>query len=133
MVVANWRTLTPMSLHQRSVSHPHGEIHYSVENEGDEVVSFVVQLRCWVGTETELVAQFDHTPDQGMGHDVEREGVHMDVFRDGEKVDVSLVADAGLDAHPGPLVADVASEYALTYMEQENERLIERFLTWRDE
>ena len=122
-----------MDLHRRSVSHPCGEIHYSVTSTQGEITWFVVQLRCWVGTGTELVAQFDHTPKQGAGHNVEREGVHMDVFHGGAKVDPSIVADAGLDAHPGPLVADVAVEYALTYMEQENERLIERYLTWRNE
>ena len=79
------------------------------------------------------MAQFDHTLEEGTGHDVEREGVHLDVFRDGEKVDVSTVADAGFDAHPGPLAADIALEYALTYMERENERLIQRYVTWRNE
>ena len=57
----------------------------------------------------------------------------MDVFRGGEKVDPSAAADAGLAAHPGPLIADVAVEYTLTYMERENERLIERYLIWRSE
>lgn len=122
-----------MDLYPRSVSHPYGEIQYGVTTEGGDVTAFVVQLRCWVGIGTELVAQFDHTPEEGSGHDVEREGVHMDVFRDGEKVDESTVADAGFDAHPGPVVADIAVEYALTYMERENERLIERYLTWRNE
>jgi hypothetical protein len=49
----------------------------------------------------------------------------MDVFRDGEKVEPSIVADAGLDAYPGPVVADIAAEYALTRMQRENERLRE--------
>ena len=122
-----------MDLYPRSVSHPHGEILYGVTTDGGEVTSFVVQLRCWVGTDTELVAQFDHTPEHGLGHDVEREGVHMDVFRDGEKVETSNVADAGLDAHPGPLPAAAAFNYALRYMEQENKRLIERYQAWRNE
>ncbi|WP_435078439.1 hypothetical protein [Halococcus sp. AFM35] len=90
-------------------------------------------LESGIDVGTELVAQFDHTSEEGSGHDVEREGVHMDVFRDGEKVDESTVADAGFDAHPGPVVADIAVEYALTYMERENERLIERYMTWRNE
>lgn len=120
-----------MELYRRSVSDPRGEIHYGVTTDSGEVASFVVQLRCWVGTGTELVAQFDHTPAYGAGHDVEREGIPMDVFRDGAKVDESTVADAGFDAHPGPLMADVAVEYALTYLERENERLIERYLAWR--
>jgi hypothetical protein len=104
-----------MDLYSRSVSHPRGEIQYGVTSEGGDVVAFVVQLRCWVGAGTELVVQFDHTPEEGSGHDVEREGVYMDVFRDGEKVDESTVADTGFDSHPGPVVADIALEYALTY------------------
>jgi len=122
-----------MDLYPRSVSDSRGEIQYGVTTEGGGVTAFVVQLRCWIGTGTELVAQFDHTPEEGSGQDVEREGVHMDVFRDGEKVDVSTVADAGFDAHPGPLAADIALEYALTYIERENERLIQRYVTWQNE
>ena len=122
-----------MDLYPRSVSDPYGEIQYGVKTEGGAVTAFVVQLRCWISTGTELVVQFDHTPEEGSGHDVEREGIHMDVFRDGEKVDTSTVADAGFDSHPGPLPAAAALNYALRYIETENERLIERYLTWRNE
>jgi hypothetical protein len=122
-----------MDLYPRSVSHPSGEIQYGVTTDGGDVTAFVVQLRCWVGIGTELVAQFDHTPEEGSGHDVEREGIHMDVFRDGEKVDTSEVAEAGFDSHPGRLPAAAALNYALRYIEEQNERLIERYTTWQNE
>ena len=114
------------------MSDPRGEIQYGVTTEGGAVTAFVVQLRCWIGAGTELVVQFDHTPEEGSGHDVEREGIHMDVFRAGEKVETSGVADAGLDSHPGPLPAAAALNYALRYIGAENERLIERYLTWQN-
>jgi hypothetical protein len=74
---------------------------------------------------TELVAQFDHIPEEGSDHDTEWEGVHTCVFHDGEKVDEPSVADAGFDNHPGSVVAEIAGEYALTRMQRENEQPIE--------
>ena len=45
----------------------------------------------------------------------------------------TVLGDAGHDAHPGPINAAAALDYALRYIGEENERLIERYLTWRNE
>lgn len=118
----------PMTrLHRRPVSHPRGELRYSVRVERGQVTAFVVQLYCWRDGSWHLVAQFDHTPKTSEGHDVTVEGVHMDVFRDGEKYEVET------SPHPGPSAPELALDYAIRYLETYNERLIEQYDAWLSE
>jgi hypothetical protein len=50
-----------------------------------DVVRFVVQLEYRLDGEWRAVARFDHDSNSEMGHDVTEEGLHLDVYRDGEK------------------------------------------------
>jgi len=54
---------------------------------------FVVQLEQNVGRRVgeqdwRQVARFDHHPDSKWGHDIETERLHLDLYRDGQKVEV---------------------------------------------
>jgi hypothetical protein len=70
------------------------------------------------------VAQFDHDIENPMGHDVSEEGLHVDVYRDGEKF--MTTADF-LDV---PL-SDVP-QFCETYLQENAEFLIGRFERWHD-
>lgn len=90
------------------------------------VKEFVVQLHRWQDGVWRPVCQFDHTPSQSGGHDVTTEGIHLDLFdADRGKVDVET-AD-----HPGPIHPNAAYRYASRYIKRRNERLIQRWPTWR--
>lgn len=52
------------------------------------VTRFVVQFERSIGDEWSEVVRFDHEPENPMGHDITEEGLHMDVYRDGDKVRV---------------------------------------------
>jgi len=60
----------------------HCEIGIGIDVDRGEVVRFLVQLqlmRTRYGSGTEAVARIDHNPAATMGHDVRREGIHVDV------------------------------------------------------
>ena len=68
---------TPLDYRTRrriGYSHDHGD-----------VTRFVVQLEYRLNEGGAEVVRFDHDPEGKQGHDVTTEGVHMDVYRDGEK------------------------------------------------
>lgn len=116
-----------MRLFRRSTSHPDGELRYGVRTLDGRISEFVVQLYCWVDGGWDLVAQFDHNPDMGQGHDVRTEGPHMDVFRPtGERE----VAD---EVVPGPMNPEAALEFAINYLAENDERLIQRYRRWSTE
>ena len=111
-------------LFRRSTSHPDGELRYGVRTLDGRVTEFAVQLYCREDGEWRLVAQFDHNPEMGQGHDVRTEGVHMDVFRPSGR---RAVAD---QADPGPMNPESALEFAINYLAEHDERLIERYRRW---
>ena len=112
---------------RKSVSHPDGELLVDFDTEAGDVTRFVVQLECWVGGDTEIVARFDHTPNYEQGHDVREEGLHMDIYRDGRKVDVET------DELPGPVEPGFGLNFAINYLRAHDESLIVRYHRWRNE
>ena len=103
----------------RDITHPDGRLWYSFETEGKQVTEFVVQLECWVDGDWKEVARFDHDPEV---HDIRKEGLHMDVYRAGEKHHVErdfpqLNPKAGLN-------------FSISYLQARNEQLIERYKSW---
>lgn len=85
----------------------------------------MVQLYCWTDGEWHLVAQFDHNPGLAGGHDVRTEGVHMDVFKAGEKHETEA------EPHPDSVKPAFALNYAINYLSRHDERLIERYRRWQ--
>ena len=70
-----YTTRAGMTVRRRlGYSHDHGE-----------VTRFVVQLEYLYGGEWTPVVRYDHDSASMHGHDVTDDGLHIDVYRDGEK------------------------------------------------
>lgn len=86
------------------------------------VTRFVAQLEYNLNDDWLEVVRFDHDPAGEQGHDVTTEGVHMDVYRDGEKYRVEEIFP--------PMPASQALTFAEEHLSMHAERYIERFETW---
>lgn len=89
-----------------------------------DVTRFVVQLEYDRGGGWEPVVRYDHDADAPpeAAHDVTEEGLHIDIYRDGEKHATEFVA--------GPLPAGVALDLAEDHLANNLERFIRRFERW---
>ncbi|RAW44041.1 hypothetical protein DQW50_16415 [Halorubrum sp. 48-1-W] len=92
-------------------SHAHGE-----------VTRFVVQMEYRLDGGWAEIVRFDHDPESDHGHDVTVEGVHMDVYRDGEKLRSEEVFP--------PMSASDALTFAEEHLNRHAERYINRFEQW---
>jgi hypothetical protein len=95
-------------------SHSHGR-----------VIRFVVQLEYELeGGEWATIVRSDHDPESEHGHDVTEEGVHLDVYRDSEKL------------RSEELFPSMEPSDALTYVEEHiamhAERYIKRVEEWHE-
>jgi hypothetical protein len=106
------------------LEYPHTRLRVEIDKEQGVPTRFVVQLERRVGDEWRQVVRFDHDPENPMGHDVVEEGLHMDIYRDGEK---ARVKD---DFPPVPLTD--APRYCITYIRQNADQLLRRFDQWHD-
>lgn len=96
------------------------------DTEHGEVSRFLVQLEYYHDGGWQIVIRYDHDPEgpDEMGHDVTEEGLHMDVYRDGEKIDSPFVAP--------PMSAGIALDFAEDHMMENLERRVERYEEWHD-
>lgn len=92
-------------------SHTHGE-----------VTRFVVQLEYRVDTDWLEVVRYDHDPASGFGHDVTDDGLHIDIYRDGEQYRTEYVAP--------PMLAAVALDRTEDHLSNNLDAFIERFEQW---
>lgn len=94
--------------------------------EQGEVVRFLTQLEYWLDGDWRAVVRYDH--DTGgadeAAHDVTEDGLHRDVYRDGEKVRT-------VDVTP-PLPSTDAFNYAEDDLRENYERYIKRFEQWHN-
>lgn len=90
--------------------------------ERGDLTQFVVQLEYWIGGEWKEVVRYDHDCNTEGGHDVTKEGLHIDVYRDGEKVDMESVT--------GPLPAGIAMDAAEEHLEDHLIQYVRRFEQW---
>lgn len=88
------------------------------------VTRFVVQLEYRLNDGWAEVVRFDHDPEGEQGHDVTVEGVHMDVYRNGEKIQSPEIFP--------PMPANDALTSAEEHLTQHGERYIKRFEEWHD-
>ncbi|WP_436910192.1 DUF7718 family protein [Halosimplex marinum] len=70
------------------------------------------------------VVRYDHDRDAEGGHDITDEGLHIDIYRDGEKVDVKDVY--------GPVPAAEGFDHAEDDLRENVQRYIKRFERWHD-
>jgi len=87
-----------------------------------EVTRFVVQMEYRLDREWVEIVRFDHDPESDHGHDVTDEGVHLDVYRDGEKIQAEEVFP--------PMPASDALTFAEEHLNEHAEQYINRFETW---
>ncbi|WP_147437749.1 MULTISPECIES: hypothetical protein [unclassified Halorubrum] len=85
---------------------------------------FLVQLEQNIGEQYgerdwRQVARFDHHPDSAWGHDIESERLHLDLYRDGKKVDVQR----GFPA----VTAENAPAYCERFLTERADDLLERY------
>ena len=95
-----------------------------IDKEWGTPTRFVVRLERCVDGDWREVARFDHDSEKPMGYDVTEERLYMDVYRDGEKVDV-------VDSFPLVSLSD-APAYCFAYLKEHAGALLERFELWHD-
>jgi hypothetical protein len=111
---------------------PYARIRRELEKEHGEILRFVTQLEYDVEAtpsgqnepDWRPVARFDHTKDSELGHDITEEGLHMDVFKNGEKHRVVR------NFEHVPL--EDAPRFCEQVLEQNADALLERFERWHD-
>lgn len=111
---------------------PFARIRRELSTNRGAVTAFVYQLEYNVAADTtrlqaedwRAVARFDHDPESGAGHDVTEEGLHLDVYRNGEKHVV-------LRGFP-PVSLDEAPRYCENYLLENADALLARFERWHD-
>ena len=89
-----------------------------------EVTRFVVQLEYLYGDEWTPVVRYDHDAASVHGHDVTDEGLHIDVYRDGETYRQEYVAP--------PMPAGVALDFAEDHLAENTQRFTRRFEEWHE-
>jgi hypothetical protein len=82
----------------------------------------MAQLEYKLDGEWQPIVRFDHDPESDHAHDVTTDGVHMDVYRNGEKVRVEEIFP--------PMPASDAFTFAEGHLKQHAERYISRFEQW---
>lgn len=109
---------------------PGARLRVGYSRDGGEVTAFVVQLECRLENNSTAgetgewveVVRSDHSTSAG-GHDVTHEGLHLDIYRDGEKDDTEQLT--------GSLSSvDDASDVAEERITEDAERYINRFRQW---
>lgn len=105
------------------IEYPHARIRVVIYTNGTPS-QFFIQLECHVADVWEPVVHFDHNPTAPDGHDIVEEGLHMDIYRDGEQYMVR-------DDFP-PVSLSYAPRYCTTYIETNADRLLRRFEQWHD-
>jgi hypothetical protein len=98
---------------------------FGYSHDRGEVTRFVMQLEYRLEGEWTAIVRYDHdaVTDHG-GHDVTEEGLHIDIYRDGEKGEQEYLAP--------PMPAGVALDFAEGHLEENLERFIERFEQWHE-
>jgi hypothetical protein len=100
-----------------------GRRRFGYTHEHGEVTRFTVQLEYLLDGRWTPVVRYDHdgVTDRG-GHDVTEAGLHMDVYRDGEKLRQEYIAP--------PMPAGVALNFAEDHLRENMQRFTERFEEW---
>lgn len=90
--------------------------------ERGDLVRFMSQLEYWLDGDWQEVVRYDHNREAEGGHDVTEEGLHRDVYHDGEKVDTVQVT--------GPIPAKEGFDHAEDDLRENAQRYIRRFEQW---
>jgi len=110
------------------IVYPYTQIRVEIALNSGDVESFVVQLEYNFETdpiqpdEWKIVARFDHHPLMEWGHDIRKEGLHMDIYRNEYKLKV---------ARNFPTVTvNAAPAFCEAFFDTNHDRLIDQFERW---
>ena len=102
---------------------PHARLRFVLDTNGTPS-RFFIQLEYRVEDEWEPVVHFDHNPAAPDGHDITAEGLHMDIYRDGEQYRTKTDFP--------PVQLSVAPDYCETYIRKNADRLLRRYEQWHN-
>ncbi|MFB6200441.1 MAG: hypothetical protein ABEI98_00325 [Halorhabdus sp.] len=96
------------------------------DSERGDVRRFVLQLEYYHDDEWHTVVRYDHdgTGESEFSHDVPEEGLHIDIYRDGEKEATEYVT--------GPQPAALALDRAEDHLSENLQRFITRYEKWHE-
>jgi len=102
------------------------QVRIGFDRQKDTVTRFVVQLEYHHAGAWQPVVRYDHdgTGESEHAHDVTEDGVHMDIYRDGEKHVTEYVAP--------PLDGGVALDRAEDHLQNNLERFTNRYEQWHE-
>lgn len=91
-----------------------------------DVVRFVVQLEYYHDDDWHEVVRYDHdgTDENERSHDVSEDGLHIDIYRSGEKVASEYISPP----QPPPIALDSAEDHLTKNLE----RFINRYERWHE-
>lgn len=95
------------------------QVRIGFDTDRGDVERFVVQLEYWHAGAWREVVRYDHDP---AVHDVTVDGVHVDLYRDGAKVETRIVSPP----MPAPRALDYAEEHLVTHLKEH----VRRFERW---
>jgi len=103
---------------------PSARIRIGYNRSGTDITRFVVQLEYRLEDEWTAIVRLDHDAEgaEDMVHDVTEEGLHLDVYCDGEKIDTVRVI--------GPLPAAEGFTADEEHLATHAERYLNRFGEW---
>lgn len=108
------------------LEYPYLRLRVEIDKHDGVPVRFVVQLEYFLDGVWMEVARFDH--DRKDGHDITEEGLHMDLYRDGEKYDV--VWD--FPDVPSTIPLSDAPQYYIMYIKKNLDEFVQRFEKWHN-
>ena len=99
-------------------------VRFGADTDGKEVTRFLVQLEYDMLDGWTPIVRSDHNPPGTYGHDVESEGLHMDLYRDGEQVERRQIGP--------PMSSNAALNRAEEHLIGRSEEHITRFERWHN-
>jgi len=100
------------------------QIRAGLSTQKGDVTRFFVQLEYWLDGGWLEVVRFDHNPDTEFGHEVTEDGLHRDIYRDGQKHRVK--------GDFPPVELNRAPRYCTAYIREHADQLIRRFERWHN-
>ena len=98
------------------------QLRTAFSTERGTVTKFMVQLEYWLEGDWREVVRYDHDRDAPGGHDITEDGLHRDIYRDGEKIRSEEISP--------PLSANEGFDVAEEDLRENVERFIKRFEKW---
>ena len=106
------------------IKYPNARLRIVIDIERGMPTLFIVQLEYQVKGEWEPVVRFDHNSVNQFGHDITEEGLHMDIYRDGENRYVKT-------NFPAVPLSD-APKYAESHIRGQADQLLRRYEKWHN-